>query len=310
MLVLNGYQILGDFSTENAGLSRWAFCKKNGREFFIKEFLTPVYPENSGDLSPKTLERKRKVCEAYYSKKSNFYKALQQCRTGNIIIVQDFFRESSHYYAVTEKVNAIGSDPGFISALGQEQKMTMIKSILYSIAVLHRNGIVHADIKADNVLIKETTDGYYTAKIIDFDAGFLTGTDPENLQGDFVYLAPEAFRRMIGEKIVLGTEIDIFALGVLLHQYCTGVLPGFDTEYQYVFEAVLDGSDLKLSDKLPDVVRAVIRRMLERDPEDRITAADALKMLNGKSEPKSEKEPPKPSGEAETKGFFYPDDLD
>ena len=49
--MLHGYHILAEFSTENAGLSRWTFCEKGGRTFFIKEFLSPVYPVHQGELS-------------------------------------------------------------------------------------------------------------------------------------------------------------------------------------------------------------------------------------------------------------------
>ena len=56
MDTLHGYHILREFSTENAGLSRWSFGEKEGRQFFIKEFLTPVYPDNLAELSPETVD--------------------------------------------------------------------------------------------------------------------------------------------------------------------------------------------------------------------------------------------------------------
>ena len=90
---VNGYRIQGEFTTENAGLSRWAFGEKNDREFFIKEFLTPVFPDPAADLSPRILERKRKVSLDFYRRKSRFYQALERCRTGNNVIVHEFFLE-------------------------------------------------------------------------------------------------------------------------------------------------------------------------------------------------------------------------
>ena len=74
MSVIKGYKLLGELSAQNAGFCQWGFCEKSGREFFIKEFLTPVYPEDTSELSAKVIERKRKVCDDFYSKKREFKK--------------------------------------------------------------------------------------------------------------------------------------------------------------------------------------------------------------------------------------------
>lgn len=280
---VNGYRIQGEFTTENAGLSRWAFGEKDGREFFIKEFLTPVFPEPTADLSPRILERKRKVCLDFYRRKNRFYQALERCRTGNNVIVREFFLEGTHYYAVTEKIDSIGRDPSLVEELEDQKKLTVIRAVLYSVAALHRENLVHADMKPDNILLKATGDGFLTAKIIDFDAGFFSGEEPDEVQGDFLYLAPETFLKMRGEAGGLTGAIDIFALGLLFHQYWTGELPHFDGDSQYAFEAVLNGEELRLDGRLPESLRGVLRGMLEADPLRRITAQQALIKLGSGS---------------------------
>jgi eukaryotic-like serine/threonine-protein kinase len=42
--IIKGYTILQDFTTAGGGLSKWTFARKNGREYFFKEFLAPKYP--------------------------------------------------------------------------------------------------------------------------------------------------------------------------------------------------------------------------------------------------------------------------
>lgn len=310
MSTLHGYNILNDFSTENAGLSRWTFCQKDGREFFIKEFLTPVYPDDTNDLSPKIIERKKKVCENFFAQRSVYYRELAKCRTGNNVIVQDFFREGSHYYIVTDKIDAVKVEPQFVSKLGDEQKITIIRSILYSISALHSVGIVHADIKSDNIMIKETSDGFYTAKIIDFDAGFFVGNNPSDVQGDFIYMAPETFLRMQGEDILLTGKVDVFALGILFHQYWTGELPAFKPDYQYAFESVLDQSELKLSYRIPDPLRSILKLMLEKEPDNRINAIDALEKLSGGMKTDTIPDHTRQSRIKKSKSFYRPQDLD
>jgi serine/threonine protein kinase len=145
--------------------------------------------------------------------------------------------------------------------------------------------MIHADLKPDNILFMKTDAGYTTAKIIDFDSGFLE-TDPpgpsETIVGDFHYFSPEACRSIWGEEVELTCKMDIFALGVLFHQYFTGELPGFNTEEStYSGEAAAKGEILTVSDKLPDDSRELLKQMLNNDPVQRPTAMEVFNSLRG-----------------------------
>lgn len=293
MDTVNGYQIRKPFSSENAGFCRWAIGEKHGRAYFIKEFLSPKYPADDCGLSEKTIAKKRAECEKFYNRKAKLYQAIQQCRTGNVVIIQDFFREGSKYYAVTEQVKAENLSLSQIAALPENKKMTLIRAILYSFSVLHSKAIVHSDVKPDNILVKRTENNFYTGKIIDFDASFLETEVPEEIAGDQVYLAPETRRRMMEEPVSVTTKADIFALGILFHQYWCGELPGCPKEYDYLFEAVLDGAEVTLSEKLPESLREQIGRMLLENPERRPGAEQILRELSGDF-PGKPAEPKKP----------------
>ena len=293
MDTVNGYRIRKPFSSENAGFCRWAIGEKHGRAYFIKEFLSPKYPADDCGLSEKTIAKKRAECEKFYNRKAKLYQAIQQCRTGNVVIIRDFFREGSKYYAVTEQVKAENLSLSQIAALPENKKMTLIRAILYSFSVLHSKAIVHSDVKPDNILVKRTENGFYTGKIIDFDASFLETEAPEEIAGDQVYLAPETRRRMMEEPVSVTAKADIFALGILFHQYWCGELPGCPKEYDYLFEAVLDGAEVTLSEKLPESLREQIGRMLLENPERRPGAEQILRELSGDF-PGKPAEPKKP----------------
>lgn len=279
MDVIKGYTLLGELSAQNAGFCQWGFCRKSDREYFIKELLTPVYPTGTEKISPDLLTRKRQLCDNFYNEKKNFYNVLNCCRTGNIVQIVEFFRFGSKYYIVTDKVFSDGTDPQIIACLSNEEKLVFLRALLYSVARFHHAGIIHADLKPDNILLKKTEKGCYTAKIIDFDAGFLKEKTPTEVQGDFLYLSPEAYLKMSEEPVELTEKLDIFALGILLYQYWTGKLPSLGSDYRYVFEAVLDGSEVHLADSIPLNLRTLISRMLSKDPASRPDADEILQKI-------------------------------
>ncbi len=286
MTNINGYSIIGELKSNNSGYSKWGFAIKDGIEVFIKEFLSPIYPLDATVLSREQILRKREICEQFALEKRTFYNELNKCSTGNIVTVADFFRSGSKYYMVTEKVDAAAISPIEISKLSTDQIILIIKIIVHCMESLHCHGIVHGDIKPDNILFKRTKKGVFTAKLIDFDSSFLETHPPkgdEEFQGDMVYLAPESFMFIAEEGGVLTHKIDIFALGVLFHQYFSGELPGFDkTQYDYVFEAVLDGRELIMHPALPETFKSLIRKMLDREPENRPDINEIFGMITVK----------------------------
>lgn len=275
MDIINGYELIGELKNDNSGYSKWGFARKAGKSYFIKEFLTPIYPLNNADISEEQRLRKQAICHEFEDEKRNFYNLLKQCANGNIITISDFFRYKNKYYIVTEKIDAAPMDMSTIASMNLSQKLLIVKVILHCVQSLHKHNIVHGDIKPDNILFKKTNGGIYTAKLIDFDSSFLSSEMPqgEELQGDMVYLSPEAFLAMAEGEMFLTSKIDVFALGILFHQYFSGALPGFDSDkYDYVFEAVLDDSDLQISERIPGFMKETIRQMLDKHPARRPSA--------------------------------------
>lgn len=270
---INGYRLASELKPDKSGYAKWGFGTKNGREYFIKEFLSPIYPMDTSVLSAAQVKSKRDICSKFDMDKRMFYGELNKCLNGNVVTVSDFFRYESRFYLVTEKINAVNLTPFQVSKFNLAQKILICKVILHSVAMLHKRGIVHADIKADNVLFKQTPLGVYTAKLIDFDSSFFERKPPSadgDFQGDMVYFAPESFIYIAEETGSPTCKIDIFALGILFHQYFCGDLPAFDKKkYAYAFESILDGSGLSVHSSLPKFVADVLRKMLSKNPEDR-----------------------------------------
>lgn len=281
--VINNYELLVPFQNQNAGFSRWTKAKKNGKTYFIKEFMDPKYPDQ---VSLKESLRKSRIkeCEDFEDKKRNLYTTVNSASDGNLVGAEEFFRGDSHYYLATEWVNNCGLSFADIAKKDLKDKLLLCRTAAHSLQALHSAGITHSDIKDTNVIVHETAGKKLVAKIIDFDSSFFENNPPDNedeLGGDQVYLSPEACLFFCGEDVNLTHKMDVFALGLLFHQYLTGELPYFDrNEYDYAHEAVLDDVVLKADSadiKLP--IREIIDKMLLKDAEKRISSAEVYEKL-------------------------------
>jgi eukaryotic-like serine/threonine-protein kinase len=287
--VINGYAILEDFRVVGAGLSKWTFAAKDGREYFIKEFLSPTWPDEHAPGSPQTKLRKRQRCAAFERHHRRIQAALAEVSGvgGNLIITLDFFRWGAKYYKVTEKVEVAGLSPADVASLPFQDQLVLLKTVAHSLRILHDRGIVHGDLKPSNVLIKRTELGY-TTKLIDFDNAYLAGEPPppDQIVGTMNYYSPE----LVGYIQETGTtaaeltqKADIFALGLIYAGYLTGALPPFDAAtHQYAGVAARAGEILRLpSTSLPAPVVELVDRMLLADPAARPTIADTHTTLMG-----------------------------
>jgi serine/threonine protein kinase len=286
--VINGYTILQDFRVVGAGLSKWTFAAKDGREYFIKEFLSPTWPDEHAPGSAQTKMRKRQRCAAFERHHRRIQDALAAVSGlgGNLIVTLAFFRWGAKYYKVTEKVEVAGLAPADVAALPFPDQLVLLKTVAHSLRILHDRGIVHGDLKPSNVLIKRTEFGY-TTKLIDFDNAYLAGEPPppEEIVGTMNYYSPE----LVGYIQETGTaaaeltqKADIFALGLIYAEYLTGALPAFAATHQYAGVAARAGEVLRLPPTtIPAPVIELVDRMLLADPTARPTIAEAHATLMG-----------------------------
>lgn len=106
------------------------------------------------------------------------------------------------------------------------QRVRLLLRVAQAVDYAHGQLVVHRDLKPDNVRVG--ADG--APKLLDFGIATLLDTDPDATRGELTrqtgrgltpgYAAPE---QISGEPI--GTAADVFALGVMLHELCTGNLP-------------------------------------------------------------------------------------
>jgi serine/threonine protein kinase len=281
--MLGEYALSGRLTSQNSGFSVWGYGEKEGKEYFIKQFLSPKYPEDDNISSPARLKRRMKICEDFEYKKRRLYQTLNRCSDGNAVRVYEFFRVGANYYISTEKIETPAWEIGQVTRLRLADRRRLCAIIAHSVACFHEGGLVHADLKHTNILFTHGKDGIMTAKIIDFDSSFLETAPPhpdEEIVGDQVYFSPEACMHIWGEDVALTCKMDVFALGVLFHRYLAGALPDFDREaFNYAGEAAANGCPVTAAKSLEPELRELLDRMLKADPEERPEAAEVFETL-------------------------------
>jgi serine/threonine protein kinase len=301
--VLNGYRLLDDFRVVGAGLSEWSFAERGGRDFFIKRFLSPTYPEADAPGSERIKAKKRARCAAFEAHHRGIQAAMAPLTTygGNLIATLDFFRIGAKYYKVTEKVDVAGLQTRDIAALDFPVQLVLLKTVAHSLKILHDLRIVHSDLKPSNVLVKRTELGY-TTKLIDFDSSYIAGNPPppEEIVGTMNYYSPELVRYIQGSAAPgeLTEASDIFALGLIYAEYLTGAMPPFDPAHHEPAIAVLHGQPLKLGpSRAPPSIIDLVERMLLPDPAARPSVAQVhstLMSLRGAAAPSTTARAPVP----------------
>ena len=305
--VINGYRILEDFKVVGAGLSKWTFAERGGREYFIKEFLAPTYPDDAAPGSDKTKAKKRARCAVFEAHHQGIQRALAPLSAygGNLIVTLDFFRWGAKYYKVTEKVDAAGLSTADVAALPFKTKLVLLKTVAHSLKILHNLEIVHSDLKPSNVLIKETELGY-TTKLIDFDSAYLARRPPppEEVVGTINYYSPEllGYIQEAGVRSEdLGVASDVFALGLIYTEYLTGAPPPFSSAHHEPSVAVLSGETLRIPrGSVPTELADLVDRMMARDAGARPTIGEVHATLMALRPPGSVAPAPTPAAASST----------
>ena len=294
MKMIGAYDPLTPLQTAGSGSARWCIARRGTRRFFLKEFLSPVYPaENTNAV---LREKQMARCRRFEEKKRRLYSAMS-CVIGDTLVpVTDFFRFGLHYYAVSEEIPEPRlTGESSVETLSREEKREILLSLALCLQRLHLQGIVHADLKPEHVLLRKGALGY-EARLIDLDSGFLTEDPPapgSETEGDPVYLAPEAFLRMTGEAADIGPAIDTFAFGAILHRLWTGALP--ETDAPYLYEAALEQRPIRISAQLPPAYGRAVRRMLDAEPSHRPSDGELVRLF---AQPFEKDEKPPLTGEA------------
>ncbi|XP_053910409.1 maternal embryonic leucine zipper kinase isoform X2 [Cuculus canorus] len=156
--------------------------------------------------------------------------------------------------------------------LSEEEARVFFRQIVSAIAYVHSQGYAHRDIKPENLLIDEE----HNLKLIDFGlcAKPKGGLDCplSTCCGSPAYAAPE----LIQGKAYIGSEADIWSMGVLLYALLCGFLPFDDDNVVVLYRKIMRGKYFTPKWLSPSSI-LLLNEMLQVDPKKRITVKHILR---------------------------------
>lgn len=156
----------------------------------------------------------------------------------------------------------------------EDEARSVLIQILHVAAFCHLQGVVHRDLKPENFLYT-SKDESAQLKAIDFGLSDFVKPDERlnDIVGSAYYVAPEVLRRSYG------TEADAWSIGVIAYILLCGSRPFWARTESGIFKAVLK-ADPNFDDppwpSLSSESKDLVKRLLHKDPEKRMTAAQAL----------------------------------
>ena len=149
-----------------------------------------------------------------------------------------------------------------------ETASELIEGVLAGLAHLHGRHIIHRDLKPDNILLQ-----HETPRLADFGIARLlkTGSHSSNVSGTFAYMAPEAFNGKRNE------QTDVWSAGVIFYQMLAGRLPYDQPDTASLIAAIMLQDPPALPESVPEVLRLVVTKALQREPDQRYETAKEMR---------------------------------
>ncbi len=162
-----------------------------------------------------------------------------------------------------------------------DEAVRIITQIGQGLATAHQHGVVHRDLKPDNIGLTRDADGIEHVKILDFGLAKITHDNRKLTRVGQVLGTPEYMSPEQASGQAVDHRSDIFALSILLYRLIVGQVPFAGETFMEVISKVLSESprpprSLCDAPELTVALEAVILRGLARAPEDRFPTMDAL----------------------------------
>ncbi|RXM92900.1 Hormonally up-regulated neu tumor-associated kinase-like A [Acipenser ruthenus] len=260
----------------NKRVGNYLIGRKLGEGSFAK-VREGLHVTTGEKVAIKVIDKKKAKKDSYVTKNLRREGQIQQMiRHPNITQLLDILETENSYYLVMELCPG-GNLMHKIcekKRLEEYEAQKYIRQLVMAVEHLHRAGVVHRDLKIENLLLDEENN----IKLIDFGlsncAGILGYSDPFSTQcGSPAYAAPELLSRK-----KYGPKVDVWSIGVNMYAMLIGTLP-FTVEpfsLRALHQKMVDKEMNPLPVHLSPAAVNMLRNLLEPDPTKRPNIQQAL----------------------------------
>ena len=205
-------------------------------------------------------------------------------RHRNIVYISDFGVERDDPYIVMELLSGVPLSERMVvgEPLSVATFLNLIEDTLQGLSAVHAAGVVHRDMKPENIFLVRESDGSMFPKLLDFGVSRSTErgqghtiTREGIVMGTPEYVSPEQARGRMAD-----VRSDIYSLGAVMYEALAGRLPFQADNPADLIVAVLNATPLPLSTWRPELgptLSDLVGRAIARDPELRFKTADEMR---------------------------------
>lgn len=194
----------------------------------------------------------------------------------HVVRTLDYGYEDDYYYLLTEYVDAgnLAHRTSPTSGRVSPQLLGVFLDVCRALTYLHGRGLVHRRVKPTNILLRHSGEALLagTQPLHELTTSGLTMTMAEI--GSITYSSPE---QIVGKELTAAS--DIYSLGVVMYEACTGRLPFTATNpITLAMQHLRDEPPLprELNPALPTTLQSIILRCLAKEPQERFATAQEL----------------------------------
>ena len=288
---LSDYKIEKSFTSTN-GDCYIATSKLDGKKYFIKRNTDVTYGSNSDSV----LLRKKYKKDAdewlrYHNLIRKEFTKLGN-GTGNTVFPIAYFIDNGGIYEIAHFVSIQPIDVSNLKNFSNDDKISIIRTSSYALMSIHSLNIIHCDLKPDNIPISKSELGVYVSKITDCGDAIFCNDIPEekNIVCTEPYWSPELAAYKMGNVKVknrLSCKSDVFAMGLIFHEWWTGDFPNYEGRDDFVslYQVVHKSwpNKIKIDPSVPEWLATLIMDMLYPEPEKRPSMNEVFEAIKSKS---------------------------
>eukprot|EP00548_Thalassiothrix_antarctica_P002992 CAMPEP_0194145314 /NCGR_PEP_ID=MMETSP0152-20130528/16685_1 /TAXON_ID=1049557 /ORGANISM="Thalassiothrix antarctica, Strain L6-D1" /LENGTH=755 /DNA_ID=CAMNT_0038845491 /DNA_START=211 /DNA_END=2478 /DNA_ORIENTATION=+ len=201
----------------------------------------------------------------------------------HICSLHDWFQDKDSYHVVVDFVSGGEMFDHLIKngAYSEADAARLLREVASALAFLHGIGVIHSDLKPENIMLSTESASDSAVKLVDFGSAEIPGAEPSPSSFTPAYAPPEAFDMKGATK----ASADMWAVGVILYIMLIGKHP-------FALKGCTDDDDLenrirtnsrppplrnsRVTKHVSDSAKDLLERLMERDPAKRMNAAEML----------------------------------